>query len=580
MRALQAVLCGENPQHVLIYGPPGVGKTCAARLALEAAKRSEGTPFGADAPFVEMDATCLRFDERAIADPLFGSVHDPSIRGPARWGKSGVPQPKEGAVTRAHGGVLFLDEIGEMHPVQMNKLLKVLEDRVVRFDSAYYDPGDEATPAYIHDIFQHGLPADFRLIGATTRSPRRHPPGPALALYGDILPPAGARGTGAGRGKTLPAAPAAHCPGRMPCWPPATPTAPARRSTSCSWRRPRRGRKGAAASPARTWNTSPPVRAAHACASRDRRGEMLPGQVNALAVSGAEVGTILRAEAVARPGHGKLRVTGVVAQEEVSDGRGHRLRRSGTARDSAEAARTALSGMGVPVERYDIHVNFPGGAPSGRPLAGLAMAVAMRSAIAGEPVAPDAAMTGEISVTGAVLSVGGVRTKVRAAARAGLRRVLIPWDDRDEAGEGGIEVIPVRTLQEALELLRAPAAAHLPRRHPARRPLRLSREKRLTPRPGMCYTLTDRWFVRRGARWHATAIPRRPWERILAEAARLFLQKGYEKTSCRTSWRARGCPRAPFTITFLPRKTSFCASASAWARKTPPPCSACWTRPV
>ena len=62
---------------------------------------------------------------------------------------------------------------------------------------------------------------------------------------------------------------------------------------------------------------------------RPTRGDG-PGQVNALAVSGAEVGTILRAEAVARPGHGKLRVTGVVAQEEVSDGRGHCLRRSGT----------------------------------------------------------------------------------------------------------------------------------------------------------------------------------------------------------------------------------------------------------
>ena len=64
-----------------------------------------------------MDATCLRFDERAIADPLFGSVHDPIYQGAGPLGQSGVPQPKEGAVTRAHGGILFLDEIGEMHPV-------------------------------------------------------------------------------------------------------------------------------------------------------------------------------------------------------------------------------------------------------------------------------------------------------------------------------------------------------------------------------------------------------------------------------------------------------------------------------
>ena len=86
----------------------------------------------------------------------------------------------------------------------------------------------------------------------------------------------------------------------------------------------------------------------------------------------------------------------------------------------------------------------------------------MHSAIAGEPVAADAAMTGEISVTGAVLPVGGVRAKVRAAARARLRRVLIPWDNRDEAGAESIEVIPVRTLAEALEFLRAPVAASAP----------------------------------------------------------------------------------------------------------------------
>lgn len=71
IKSLKAILCGANPQHVLIYGPPGIGKTCAARLVLEAAKQSSGTPFRKDAPFIEMDATCVRFDERAIADAMF-----------------------------------------------------------------------------------------------------------------------------------------------------------------------------------------------------------------------------------------------------------------------------------------------------------------------------------------------------------------------------------------------------------------------------------------------------------------------------------------------------------------------------
>lgn len=138
---------------------------------MEEAKKNALSPFKRDAKFTEIDATTARFDERGIADPLIGSVHDPIYQGAGAMGVAGVPQPKPGAVTKAHGGILFLDEIGELHPIQMNKLLKVLEDRKVLLESAYYNSEDSNTPAYIHDIFQNGLPADFRLVGATTRSP-------------------------------------------------------------------------------------------------------------------------------------------------------------------------------------------------------------------------------------------------------------------------------------------------------------------------------------------------------------------------------------------------------------------------
>ena len=174
--ALCAILCGPNPQHVILYGPPGIGKTCAARLALDYAKQQKDSAFAKDAPFVEVDATCVRFDERAIADPLIGSVHDPIYQGAGPLGNQGVPQPKPGAVTKAHGGVLFLDEIGEMHPIQMNKLLKVLEDRKVMLESAYYSESDRSIPRHIHDVFKNGLPADFRLVAATTRRPEELPP--------------------------------------------------------------------------------------------------------------------------------------------------------------------------------------------------------------------------------------------------------------------------------------------------------------------------------------------------------------------------------------------------------------------
>lgn len=175
VKALRAALWGENPQHVLIYGPPGVGKTAAARVVMKEVSKSPGSPFAKDAVFFEADASIMRCDERGFADPLIGSVHDPIYQGAGAYGASGIPQPKPGAVTKAHGGVLFLDEIGELPNEQINRLLKVLEDRRVMFESSYYSRHNKKIPTYIHDIFNNGMPADFRLIGATTRKPDEIP---------------------------------------------------------------------------------------------------------------------------------------------------------------------------------------------------------------------------------------------------------------------------------------------------------------------------------------------------------------------------------------------------------------------
>ncbi len=175
MRALRAALWGKNPQHVIIYGPPGVGKTAAARVIMNEVKNSPGTPFAKNAPFIETDATIMRCDEHGFADPLIGSVHDPIYQGSGAFGESGLPQPKAGAVTRAHGGILFLDEIGELPCEQLNKLLKVLEDRRVILESSYYSSVNRKNPPYIRDVFENGLPADFRLIGATTEPPEKIP---------------------------------------------------------------------------------------------------------------------------------------------------------------------------------------------------------------------------------------------------------------------------------------------------------------------------------------------------------------------------------------------------------------------
>ena len=170
VKSLLAKLSSPYPQHLLLYGPPGVGKTTAARLVLEAACKKPSSPFREDAPFVETDGTTLRWDPRDITNPLLGSVHDPIYQGAQRTlADSGIPEPKPGLVTEAHGGILFIDEIGEMDEMLQNKLLKVLEDKRAYFESAYYDPTDPKVPPYIRTLFEEGAPAEFVLIGATTR---------------------------------------------------------------------------------------------------------------------------------------------------------------------------------------------------------------------------------------------------------------------------------------------------------------------------------------------------------------------------------------------------------------------------
>ena len=465
IRALQAILCGRNPQHVLIYGPPGVGKTCAARLALEAAKKSPGTPFRADAPFIEMDATCVRFDERAIADPLIGSVHDPIYQGAGPLGVQGVPQPKPGAVSRAHGGVLFLDEIGELHPIQMNKLLKVLEDRKVRFESAYYHPEDSATPRYVHEVFKNGLPADFRLVGATTRSPEEISPAlrsRCMEIFFRALEP-----EEIGR-IALEASERAGCPMEQ-------------ETAALTGRYAANGRDavnmvqmaaGAAQLEGRKAISRQDMEWVIASGHYPRRPdgrcglENRIGAVHGLAVHGSHQGTVMEIEAAAEPGRGRVRVTGIVEEEELGGG-GRTLRRASSARASAENVATLLRRLGYLDDRTDVHINFPGGMPVDGPSAGVAMALAAVSALTGRPVDGGAACTGEISVQGYLKPVGGVPEKIEAARRGGLRRVVVPRENgMDRFRQAGIEVILADTVEEALEEMLLPragtAAAILP----------------------------------------------------------------------------------------------------------------------
>ncbi len=455
IKALKAALCGPNPQHVLIYGPPGVGKTAAARLVLEEAKRSPQSPFAKDAKFIEMDATIARFDERGIADPLIGSVHDPIYQGAGAMGVAGIPQPKPGAVTKAHGGMLFLDEIGELHPVQMNKLLKVLEDRKVFLESAYYSQEDTNIPEHIHDIFQNGLPADFRLVGATTRLPEDISPAlrsRCLEVFFRALSPeeVGRIAEGAARKAGVDIDP---------------------RAVEMVKRYADNGRdavnlvqmaaglitvEGRKAIElgdiewiiAQGHHSPRPSPCIHS--------EPLVGAALGLAVYGPGMACVIDVECQVvqevDQRRGEVIITGVIEEEEMGKGT-HILRRKSMVMSSVENVRTALTSVaGIRPYAFDIHVNFPGGTPVDGPSAGLAIAASVYSAITMTPLDPRTAFTGEVSIRGEVRPVGGVDQKLEAAKEAGLDRAFIPkanWQDRYSLLP--LKVIPVAHLVEVLD---------------------------------------------------------------------------------------------------------------------------------
>ncbi len=174
------------------------------------------------------------------------------------------------------------------------------------------------------------------------------------------------------------------------------------------------------------------------------------GQVNGLAWTSVG-GEMLTIEAASSPGKGKVTRTGQLGE---------------VMQESIQAAFTVIrsrsQALGVPVdfyEKFDMHVHVPEGAtPKDGPSAGIGMCTAMVSALTGIPVHADVAMTGEITLRGEVLPIGGLKEKLLAARRSGIKTVIIPIENERDLKEipknvlEDLKIVPVRWIDQVLDI--------------------------------------------------------------------------------------------------------------------------------
>ena len=469
VQSLLSKLSSPYPQHLILYGPPGVGKTTAARLVLEAAKKYSRSPFAEDAPFVETDGTTLRWDPRDLTNPLLGSVHDPIYQGARKdLADTGVPEPKPGLVTDAHGGILFIDEIGEMDIMLQNKLLKVLEDKRAFFESAYYDPADEKVPPYIRQLFEKGAPADFVLIGATTREPSSI--NPALRsrcaeIYFEPLTPQHIREIIANAARKLQAQLADGVDKLISEY-----TIEGRKAIniladaySVALQRTDKEAADILTDTAAAEDTHSKTQVTITKAdvykvaqvsrlspyvTKKASDDTEIGHIFGLGVAGF-LGSVIEIEAVAFEAREKGK--GTVRFNETA---------GSMAKDSVfNAASVVQMITGKDIHDYDIHINVIGGGNIDGPSAGTAILTALISALTGRPIRQDTAITGEISLQGRVRPVGGVFEKAYGAKQAGITRLIIPKENAKDIPQGhlGLEIFTVSSAQEAIDLIMAPA---------------------------------------------------------------------------------------------------------------------------
>ena len=397
----------EPLDHVLFYGPPGLGKTTLATI---------------------------------IAHEM--GVHIKVTSGPA------IEKPGEMAAilnNLAENDILFIDEIGELDDTLQNELLKVLEDKRAYFDSAYFEPNDPNVPEYIKKLFTEGAPADFVLIGATTRD--SYYLNPALRsrcaeIYFEPLTPKHIETIVLNAAHKLNAKLDDEVAQIISEY-----TIEGRKAIniladaySNALVRQENDMDNILITKEDIYTVAQVSRLTPFITKKASDTSEI-GKIFGLGVAGF-IGSVIEIEAIAFKAHEKGK--GILRFNQTA---------GSMAQDSVfNAAAVVRKLTNEDIHDYDIHINIIGGGNIDGPSAGTAILIALISAITQKPIRQDIAITGEISIQGLVRPVGGVFEKAYGASQAGIKTLIIPEENAKDIPPDlhGLKVHPVKTAQEAL----------------------------------------------------------------------------------------------------------------------------------
>ena len=341
--------------------------------------------------------------------------------------------------------ILFIDEIGELDDTLQNELLKVLEDKRAYFDSAYFEPNDPNVPEYIKKLFTEGAPADFVLIGATTRD--SYYLNPALRsrcaeIYFEPLTPKHIETIVLNAAHKLNAKLDDEVAQIISEY-----TIEGRKAIniladaySNALVRQENDMDNILITKEDIYTVAQVSRLTPFITKKASDTSEI-GKIFGLGVAGF-IGSVIEIEAIAFKAHEKGK--GILRFNQTA---------GSMAQDSVfNAAAVVRKLTNEDIHDYDIHINIIGGGNIDGPSAGTAILIALISAITQKPIRQDIAITGEISIQGLVRPVGGVFEKAYGASQAGIKTLIIPEENAKDIPPDlhGLKVHPVKTAQEAL----------------------------------------------------------------------------------------------------------------------------------